>query len=205
MDFFGNTGVKSMADPNRLAIGQKLLIFALAVVVLFSTVACGAAKGDPLAYRFMPLRAEICGNIHPSVGVSLEFSATLELFEYSAEGTRAFSLSFHAPHSLSGLSVCRDNEGYITVSMQGLALSLEKGDAVSGFIKIAEMLAPDGETVGISSIPGNSVCLGSYPRLTLIEMPSGRIYLDPSTSLPVRAEFSDGETEISYNAVTCGI
>ena len=192
-----------MADQKRLTIRQKLLIYAFIIALSMSAVSCSSERSDPLAYRYLPLSAEISGNICSSVGVRTEFSATLELFEYPGEGARGFCLSFHSPASLSGLSVHRDTNGSITLSMQGLELSLENGDTVSGFIKIAEMLDPDGETVKISSIPGNSVGLDLFSHLTLVETASGRIYLDPHTSYPVRAEFSDGETDITFDAVTC--
>ena len=182
--------------------GQKLLALLALTAALIAFSSCATTKGDPLAYRNFPLSAEVAGRLIRPSGDAVSFSATVELSALS-DGARGFLLTFRAPDSLSGLSVRRSDDGGVTLARDGMEILLPDGDAVSGFIKIAEMLDPIGEIVGISSISGSSVGLFGFSYLTLIEMPLERIYLDPHTSYPVRVEFSDGETDIIFDAVTC--
>lgn len=185
-------------------IGQKLLALLVLAAAVASLFSCGAKRGDPLAYRNFPISAEIVGSISRGTGERVEFSATIEL-SAPVGGERGFILTFRAPLALSGLSVRREVDGGVTLALDGMEMTLSSGDGVSGFIKIAEMLDPKGEIIGISSISGSSVGLCGFSYLTLIETPRERIYLDPHTSYPVRVEFSDGETDIEFDAVTCRI
>ena len=180
-----------------------MLILAICVTGIFCAVSCGARAGDPLAYRTQPFKADISGNITSTTGGRVDFSATLEFFEYAEDGSREFLMLFHAPEALSGLSVRSLPDGGITFSLDGMTFSLRNREAVGGFIKIAEMLDPSEEVLRISSIPGASAGLAGFSYLTLIETATQKIYVDPHTSYPVKAEFSGGEIEICFETVTC--
>ena len=182
--------------------GQKLLVLWVLVIGMVFSSACQRKMGDPLAYRSMALSAEISGSIRTASDESIVFAATTELYERT-EGERCFLLVFHAPDALAGLSVRRTEDGTVTLMLDGIEVSLPTGSALGGFIKIAEMLDPSEEILRITSISGKSVGLDSFSYLTLVETASERIYIDPHTSYPVRAEFSDGEVNILFDTVSC--
>lgn len=178
----------------RVFIGQKLFIMAAVLLILPAFFSCASGGGDPLSYRLAPFSAEIRGRISPRMGATVEFSALLELSPPSAGGReRVFSLTFKAPESLSGLTVRRDGDGEITLSTALGGGTVLAPETAKNYIKIAGMLAPTEDVVGISSIPGAQVGLSGYERLTLVELRSLVIAVDPATSRPVRAESRDGE------------
>ena len=188
----------------RLALRQKLLIFAVLLAVIALLSACNGRGSDPLSYRLSPLTAELRGRISPSVGDRVEFSATLTLGEWSAEGERELEMVFHAPESLDGLCFRRDRSGGVTVSLGEIECRLASGDVVSGIMKIAGMLEAEEEILSISSIPGSEAGLIQYERLTLITTAGYSLLIDPHTETPVKAWSVDGGSEICFDAVTQG-
>ena len=190
-------GKRKLGTRQKLHIAAMLL---LAAALLFS---CGKGAVDPLAYRDCPFTAELKGRMALREGEVIEFSATASVGEPS-DKTREISISFHSPSALDGLCFCRHSDGGFTVRLDDSEYRLEGDGGITGIAKIMGMLEADGDTVGISSIPGKEAGLTQYERLTLIDMGSYLLLIDPHTSAPVGARSADLAIDISFEAFTSG-
>jgi len=188
----------------KYKLRQKLLLFVLTVLNVICICSCGDGGADPLSYRLSPFTAELHGQTVPRVGEAVEFSATVSFGEYTESGERELSLVFHSPESLDGLCFRRCSDGSVTVKLGEVECRIGSSDAIVGITKIAGMLEGEGDILGISSIPGRDEGLPQYERLTLVEMDSYVILIDPRTESPVKARSSDGEIEICFDTVTSG-
>lgn len=186
-----------------LGTRQKLRISALLLLVAVMLFSCGGGTDDPLAYLGAPFTAELRGRMAPREGEVIEFSATASVGEPS-EGRREISISFHSPATLDGLCFCRHSDGGFTVRLNGSEYRLGGEECATGIIKIIGMLEADGDTVGISSIPGKDVGRTQYERLTVIDMGGYVLLIDPHTSAPVGAMSADCVIDISFEAFTSG-
>lgn len=173
---------------------KVLLLLAAANLCLILT-SCHPGTSDLLAYRQGPISAEISGRITPRIGGAIEFSATLKLGPPSE--CRSFVLKFHAPASLSGMKVSRNEDSILSVSRGDISITLSD-DTVKNAIKIAEMLDSPGEILEISSISGSSVGLTEYDRLTSVRTQLCTLLIEPRSSLPIRASLSDSDCELIY-------
>ena len=167
------------------------LISVLKVISLLNS--CSPRPSAPLSYREGRFTAEVSGVITPAVGTAVRFSATVLLEEPS--DVRPFTLSFHSPDILSGLTLVCDRSGALTVRRGDACIPLPS-DSLSGFIKIPEMLDAPGEILEISSISGTECGMDSYKRLTAVRTSFCTVFIDPHTSEPLSITLSDGKTEI---------
>lgn len=186
-----------------LCMRQKLRISALLLLAAAMLFSCGGGSDDPLVYLGAPFTAELRGRMVPREGEVIEFSATASVGEPSDE-TREISIVFHSPAALDGLCFSRNSDGGFTVRLNGSEYRLGGESGATGIIKIIGMLEADGDTVGISSIPGKDVGRPQYERLTVIDMGDYVLLIDPHTSAPVGARSADLAIDISFEAFTSG-
>lgn len=162
----------------------------LAALLLLSLCAC-AATPTPPDYRLSGFTCEASW-----MEEALSLRATITVSPPQAQdtpfGQRDLTISFLSPDSLAGVTVCR-RSGEISVQLGDVSLD---GASSSSWLRVAELLLPDGALSSISRTQENGRSL-LYAEIHTTEDDSGcQLYLEPSTGIPLRIRRGAREVEI---------
>ena len=161
--------------------GQKLRFLGVILCFLICLTACSHPKGDPLKYRSQDFCATVSVEIE-----NTNFEAIFHVSAPAEDQSIGFKVDFIAPESLKGLSVVQDIEGFeillgeekYTDVLSSLMWELELGRAV-------RLLSPQEPIISVKSADG----------YTVITAKEATVYIDPTTSLPVKA--TDAQEKIT--------
>ena len=120
-----------------------------AAMLLLGFAACAPQKGDYFAPFRGQFEAELAGEWQ-----SMAFEAHLAASAPDARGARVMTLTFYAPSSLSGTVLTKDAAGVLTLSADGVSLSLS-GAAAAGYGALLTLFPTAGEIQSITEENGN--------------------------------------------------
>lgn len=162
--------------------GQKLLFFGIilyASIFIFSLISCARPTKDPLSYKKNEFSTKVSVK-----GAGIDFDAVFHIFP-----SGSFSAELISPESLAGLTLRRDENGFKIYLGDKEFLSSDS-DLLSELSigRISGMLAPSEPVRSISSVEGKECGMPGFEALTAVSAGNTVIYIDPSSSLPVKSE-----------------
>ena len=144
---------------------------------------CSRPKGDPLKYRSQSFSATVSVESEKT-----KFDAIFHISAPAEDQSISFEVDFIAPESLKGLSIVQDSGGFeislgeekYTDVLSSLLWELELGRAV-------RLLSPKEPIISVKSADG----------YTVIATKDSTVYIDPDTSLPVKATDTQGKITVT--------
>ena len=135
-----------------------------------------------LRYQSGRISAELSGSLN-----GVEFSADLSIDEMAGDSIRGFRLEMSAPESLCGVTFERSRDGSLAFSVGEVRCELDRSsaDAVEYLI---DAFSIEGDALGISAISGEEAGIFDCERITRLDFSDYTLYIDASTSLPVKIE-----------------
>lgn len=157
--------------------GQKLLFFNMILyisIVSISLFSCSGSLKDPLFYKERAFSARVS-----VASARLNFDA---IFHISVKDN-SFTAELISPKSLDGLTIVQSGDE-MKISLGEKEFLSDRSVILRDLSigKIAYMLAPVGTVRSIKSVGG----------LTAVSVENVTVYIDPKSSMPVKAEDNNG-------------
>ena len=158
---------------NILKTGQKLRFSIVVFCLLLCITSCSYSKKDPLGYRSQSFSATVSVHIEKT-----DFDAVLHISPPDGEENIDFKVDFISPKSLEGLSFVQSRDNF-KILLSGKEYLSEKSELFSE-LNIGTVVKALSPTEPIRSIK-------SEDGYTLVAAGDCVIYIDPTTSLPIKA------------------